>query len=148
MERKLIEAVNVNTRMDVRDRKSGLVNWLTVSPLYLLPTEDSALRALPSLCPPPPFLIVLTPETIVSPSRSSPLYLDIFFVFSLSGSLPAHHRLNWALVRHSILHLAGSLDFWFECSQFSDGRIRFTPFARSRLPVFVRINRTLASLSR
>lgn len=36
MERKLIEAVNVNTRMDVRDRKSGLVNWLTVSPLYFL----------------------------------------------------------------------------------------------------------------
>lgn len=88
MERKLIGAVNVNTRMDVRDRKSGLVNWLTVSPLYLLPMGDSALRAL--LPPPPPpllFLIALIPETIVSPSRSSPLYLDIFFVFSLSGSL-------------------------------------------------------------
>lgn len=47
MGRKLIGAVNVNTRMDVRDRKSGLANWLTVSPLYL-PVGDSALRAPPS----------------------------------------------------------------------------------------------------
>lgn len=38
MERKLIGAVNVNTWIDARDRKSGLANWLTVSPLYpLLP---------------------------------------------------------------------------------------------------------------
>lgn len=36
--------------MDVRDRKSGLVNWLTVSPLYL-PMGDSAFRA-PLFLPP------------------------------------------------------------------------------------------------
>lgn len=36
MEGKLIGTVNVNTWIDVRDRKSGLVNWLTVSLLYPL----------------------------------------------------------------------------------------------------------------
>jgi len=49
MERKLIGAVNVNTRMDVRDRKLGLVNWLTVSPLFLLREIVLSARYPPSL---------------------------------------------------------------------------------------------------
>lgn len=151
MERKLIGAVNVNTRMDVRDRKSGLANWFTVSPLYPLAPPSKECSLLPSL----PCCFHRTPESAVSPSRSPPLYPDIFFsplppalplslslsLFSSrpSRSLPLHHWPNWArIVRRSILHLAGSLDFWFECSQFG----RWNPLYAARGAAGPRINRT------
>lgn len=76
MERKLIGAVNVNTRMDVHDRKSGLVNWLTVSPLFPSSSRVCSLRRL-------------------APSPSRPASSDSFhrllrnhrFAFSISVAL-------------------------------------------------------------
>lgn len=107
MERKLIGAVNVNTRMDVRDRKSGLVNWLTVSPSFSLSLSSDSFHRLSS-------------ETTVSPSRSryllalpsclaaSPSFLLLPSPSHSSGSPPTELS---ARTRRSILHLADSLDF-------------------------------------
>lgn len=100
MERKLIGAVNVNTRIDVRDRKSGLANWLTVSSLYpLLPLFllFPLLRFL-SLSLASWFSVPL-----LSCSRPFLLFVSLFlrlscFSFHVSSSpqspLPVHHRLN------------------------------------------------------
>lgn len=84
MERKLIEAVNVNTRMDVRDRKSGLVNWLTVSPLYFFSDgkRECAFSLFFPLRRPSP------PETVFSPSRSfAALFWYLLRFLSLTFSL-------------------------------------------------------------
>lgn len=133
MEGKLIGTVNVNTWIDVRDRKSGLVNWLTVSLLYpllslflLFPSSlfSSLFRADFT------FSLCLWLQPYAGPVIVLCYSFLSFFVFLVSPlqfiqDLPSDTVASSPTVgiERSILHLATSLDFWFEWLQ-SNG-IRF-----------------------
>lgn len=133
MERKLIGAVNVNTWIDARDRKSGLANWLTVSPLYpLLPFFLLFPFLFPSLGV---FLFRSTPvchPTIVLCRSFFHLFFFLASSLPLSGSFERStlsQRCQFTDspgIERSILHLAASLDFWFEWLQSGGIRLSCT----------------------
>lgn len=128
MERKLIGAVNVNTWIDARDRKSGLANWLTVSPLY--PLLPFFLLFSLSLS-----LDVFVLPLSLHPPRAIVLCRSFFHLFSFlvpPGSFEGStlsQRCQFTDspgIERSILHLAASLDFWFEWLQSGGIRLSCT----------------------